>query len=168
MKILPDVRQTDSTYSTLQLILLVTLRLFIGWHFLYEGLVKVMNSGWSSAGYLNSSQGFLSDFYAWIVLNPSVLQMVDIMNILGLIGIGLGLILGLFTNISLIIGAVMLLLYYFVTPPFIGLQYNVPFEGSYLIINKTLIEFIAMLVLIYFPTGKIIGLDRLIFNKVKT
>ena len=44
-------------YTTMQLFWLVALRVLIGWHFLYEGLVKVVNPNWSSAGYLMDSQG---------------------------------------------------------------------------------------------------------------
>ncbi|GAG09256.1 unnamed protein product, partial [marine sediment metagenome] len=42
-----------------------------------------------------------------------------------------------------------------------------PVEGSYLIVNKNLIEMCALFVLTIFPTGTIIGLDRLIFLKNK-
>ena len=36
-----------------QVTALVTLRLFIGWHFLYEGLAKLVNPYWTSAEYLD-------------------------------------------------------------------------------------------------------------------
>ena len=35
-----------------QLYGLVTLRVLIGWHFLYEGVSKLINPYWSSAAYL--------------------------------------------------------------------------------------------------------------------
>ncbi len=53
----------DINYSNTQLFWLVALRVLIGWHFLYEGLVKVINPNWSSAGYLMDSQGFLAGFF---------------------------------------------------------------------------------------------------------
>jgi hypothetical protein len=34
-------------------------------------------------------------------------------------------------------------------------------EGSYLFVNKTLVEAVAVLVLLSFDTGRIAGLDRL-------
>jgi thiosulfate dehydrogenase [quinone] large subunit len=40
-------------------------------------------------------------------------------------------------------------------------------EGSYLLINKTLIEMVALIVLLYFPTGKVIGIDRLLFKRAE-
>ena len=42
------------------------------------------------------------------------------------------------------------------------MKYALPSEGSYLFINKNLIEIFALAVLLVFPTGKYIGLDRLI------
>ena len=76
---------------------------------------------------------------------------------MGLILIGLGLILGLFTRFSTFAGMLLLALYYLSHPPFPGLSFSVPSEGSYLIVSKTLIELAALLVLYVFPTR--IGLD---------
>ncbi len=154
-------------YTTMQLFWLVALRVLIGWHFLYEGLVKVVNPNWSSAGYLMDSQGLFSRFFQSLATNQSVLSVVDFMNIWGLVAIGLGLILGLFSRIALNGGILLLLFYYLSHPPFVGLKYGLPMEGSYLIVNKNLIELAAMIVLLLFPTSKIIGVDRLIFKNKK-
>jgi thiosulfate dehydrogenase [quinone] large subunit len=37
-------------YTTFQATVLIVLQLFIGWHFLYEGLAKLMNPHWTAAG----------------------------------------------------------------------------------------------------------------------
>ena len=152
--------------SNSQIFWLVTLRVVIGWHFLYEGVVKLANPNWSSAGYLIDSQGFLKGFFYWLASDSAMLNVVDFLNVWGLIAIGLGLILGLLTRIALWAGVVLLGFYYFSHPPCIGMSYGLPMEGSYLIVNKTLIELIAMVVLGLFPTGMAIGVDRLIFRKV--
>jgi len=152
-------------YPNMQLIGLVALRVLIGWHFLYEGLVKVINPNWSSAGYLMDSQGFLAGFYQSLATNQSVLPVVDFMNMWGLMAIGLGLILGCFSRIALSGGIILLLFYYLSHPPFVGLKYSLPMEGSYLIVNKNLIEMAALIVLLLFPTSKIVGIDRLIFRR---
>jgi len=154
-------------YSNMQLFWLVALRVLIGWHFLYEGLVKVVNPNWSSAGYLMDSQGFLAGFYQSLANNQSVLPVVDFMNMWGLMAIGLGLILGCFSRIALSGGIILLLFYYLSHPPYVGLKYSLPMEGSYLIVNKNLIEMVAMIVLLLFPTSKIVGIDRLIFKRKK-
>ena len=154
-----------ANYSNAQLFWLVTLRVLIGWHFLYEGLVKAFNPNWSCAGYLMDSQGFLSGFFHSLAVKASVLSVVDFANIWGLVAIGIGLILGLFSRIALSGGIALLSFYYFSHPPFIGLNYRIPMEGSYLIVNKNIIEMITMVVLLVFPTSKVFGIDRLIFKE---
>lgn len=151
-----------ATYSSGQLTMLVVLRMLIGWHFLYEGIVKLYNPGWSSAGYLMDSQWIFADMFKDMAGNASLLGAVDFLNMWGLTLIGLGLILGLFTRAASIAGAVLLVFYYLSHPPLIGLTYALPNEGSYLIVNKTLIEAVALMALAAFPTGKQIGLDRLL------
>jgi len=159
------MKQKYIDYSNVQLFWLVSLRVLIGWHFLYEGLAKLMNPNWSSVGYLLDSEGFLKEFYISLASNPTTLGVVDFLNVWGLILIGLGLILGLFTRISTFAGVLLLALYYFSHPPCVGFKYALPMEGSYLIVNKILIEMIALAVLFVFPTGKRIGIDRLICRK---
>ncbi len=147
-----------------QKILLLALRLAIGWHFLYEGLVKLANPNWTSAGYLLDSAGFLKSFYFNLASNPDILKVVDFLNIWGLILIGLGLILGAFTRVAIISGIVLMAFYYLSHPPFIGLKYAVPSDGSYMIINKMVIEALALCVLLVFPTWKEWGMDKYIFS----
>jgi len=156
-----------TSYSRPQTFWLVVLRLLIGWHFLYEGLVKILNSGWTAYPYLMDSQGFLSGFFYGIAENPQLLAISNIVNIYGLTIIGLCLILGCFSRWASIGGIIFLLLYYLSHPPFIGAEYMMPTEGSYLWVDKNLIELGALMVLIYFPTSHIIGLDRYISNIFK-
>jgi thiosulfate dehydrogenase [quinone] large subunit len=106
----------------------------------------------------------MREFFYSIAANPTMLGVADFLNVWGLIAIGLGLILGAFTNISVISGIVLLSLYYLSHPPFVSLKYSLPMEGSYLFVNKNLIELTALVILFLFPTGKLIGLDRLIFS----
>jgi thiosulfate dehydrogenase [quinone] large subunit len=154
-------------YTTTQLTGLVVLRVLIGWHFLYEGIVKVLNPYWSSAGFLLEAKGIFSGLATLIVASPTALRTVDFLNMWGLIAIGLGLIAGCLTRIASISGIALLFFYYVFNPPFIGYTYSTPVEGSYVIVNKNLIEMCALFVLTIFPTGTIIGLDRLIFIKKK-
>jgi len=152
-------------YTHAQLSWLVILRVAIGWHFLYEGLVKLMNPNWSSVGFLLDSRGFLESFFHSLTTNPSTVNIIDQLNIWGLILIGLGLILGFLARPACIFGIVLLAAFYLSHPPFVGLRYAVPSEGSYLIVNKNLIELIALAVLFVFPSSKYIGIDRFIFKR---
>jgi hypothetical protein len=45
-------------------------------HFLYEGLVKVFNEGWTAKGFLLNSFGFLSSFYHSMASNEVIMQVV--------------------------------------------------------------------------------------------
>jgi thiosulfate dehydrogenase [quinone] large subunit len=151
-----------SEYSRVQLTALVALRFAIGWHFFYEGVSKAVNPYWTAAGFLEQSQGFLSEWFIDLASNPSMLAVVDVLNVWGLIFIGLGLMVGALTRTVAVCGILLLLLYYLATPPWPGFEYSIPAEGAYLIINKTLIEMCALVVTLLFSTGHIVGLDRLV------
>jgi thiosulfate dehydrogenase [quinone] large subunit len=156
--------QKIKPFTNLQAMTLVVLRLLTGWHLLYEGISKLLIQGWSSAGFLSESQWIMAGVAKWIISNDAVLQVVDFMNIWGLIAIGLGLILGLFTRVAAISGAILVLLYYFNNAPIIGIEYSIPAEGSNLIVSKTLIEAVALCVLAVFPTGTIWAMDVLVLR----
>ena len=152
----------NNSFTSLQKIVLVVLRIFIGWHILFEGFSKLFTPNWSSVGFLKQSQWILSGFANWIVSHHAILNAVDFLNTWGLIAIGLGLILGLFTRAAAISGAILLFVYYLNNPPLIGLEYSVPSEGSYLVISKTLIETVALFALAVFPSGSFAGLDIIV------
>lgn len=151
-------------YGFFQLSALVLLRMLIGWHFLYEGVAKIMNPYWTSAGYLQESEGWFSEWFIDLANNPGALAVVDFLNQWGLVLIGLALLVGTFTRTAAIAGVVLLALYYLAAPPFPTLEYAMPTEGAYLIVNKILIELGAMLVIMAFPTAHRVGLDRLLFR----
>ncbi len=159
--------ESKTNYSGTQLTVLVILRLLIGWHFLYEGVVKLWNPNWSAGGFLMDSKGPFAELFYSMASNSAVLNVVDVLNVWGLILIGLGLIMGGLTQIATFAGIVLLAFYYLSHPPFIGFDYALPSEGSYLIVNKNLIELFALAVLFVFPTGRAVGLDRLIFGRKK-
>lgn len=156
-----------NTYSKKQLTLLVVLRVLMGWYILYEGIAKLLNANWSAAPYLMDSEGFLAGFFQSMTSNPQLMQVVDALNIWGLIAIGAGLILGFMTRAASVAGIVLLSMYYLSHPPLIGVDYALPSEGNYLWVNKTLIEVFVLAILLVFPTGHKIGLDRLFAKKQK-
>jgi len=154
-------------YTNIQAFLLVTLRVLLGWYFLYEGITKIANPDWTSMGYLMDSKGLFSGMYHSMAANASVVTVVDFLNKWGLTLIGMGLITGLLTQLALIFGILILVMYYLSHPALASVTYLMPMEGSYLWVNKTLIEIFAMAVLLVFPTGRIAGLDRLIAKWTK-
>lgn len=145
-----------------QVSVLITLRVLIGWHLFNEGIVKLLNPNWSAAGYLSESKGMFSLIFKWIASNATTLRAVDFINQWALTIAGIFLIAGLFTRTSAYLGMVLLLLYYIALPPLIGYDYSMPAEGSYIIVNKTLIEACILLILALIPTGKYAGIDVLL------
>lgn len=150
--------------KTLQLTALTLLRIIIGWHFLYEGLAKMMKGNWSAAGFLVESKWIFAPVFQWMANTPKVLDVVDFLNIWGLTAIGLALILGILTRVASVAGMGLILLYYICNPPLVGLHYSLPMEGNYLIVNKNLVEIAALFVTAVIPTGDFAGLDRFILK----
>jgi len=159
---------TSNVIDDMQLYGLVVLRVLIGWHFLYEGIAKLLNPYWSSAAFLLDAKWIFSGLAKWIVSNPSILSLVDNLNMWGLTLIGACLILGLFGRHVSMLGMLLVLVYYLFTPSFWWLEYARPGEGSYLVVNKNLIEACALFVVYLFPTSELIGLDRLVFKNNST
>jgi len=141
-----------------QQVALVVLRVAVGWHFLYEGYVKITHPEWSAAGYLERAVGPLAGIFHWMAANQSALRAVDFLNEMGLTAVGLGLMVGLLTRPAAVAGMFMLLLYYLANPPWIGVL-AAPGEGNYLWVDKNLVEFLALAVIVSFDTGKMAGLD---------
>jgi thiosulfate dehydrogenase [quinone] large subunit len=121
-----------------------------------------MKGNWSAAGFLLQSKWILAGVFKWIANTPEILKAVNLMNIWGLIAIGLGLLLGVFTRLAAVAGMLLILLYYICNPPFVGLFYSIPMEGNYMIVNKNLVEFAALFVIAVTSTGQAAGLDRIL------
>ena len=125
--------------------IITIIRVAIGWHFLYEGYIKLFASEWSSATYLNNTYGFMSGFYQSLAASPVSLAIVDFINIWGLILIGLALFVGLLAKWASLAGALLLTLYYFAYPPFGFSIFNS--QDTAFIINQLFIETIALVFL---------------------
>jgi thiosulfate dehydrogenase [quinone] large subunit len=149
---------------------LVVLRTLIGWHFAYEGYYKLMTPGWtpgggrlaafSAAGYLRSATGPLAGMFHAMAAHPPVVHATDLVVPVALLLVGLSLMLGLFTQLGCAGALLFLALFYASQPPLSGLPMPSA-EGSYLIVNKNLIEFAAVLTVMAFRTGALAGLDHL-------
>jgi thiosulfate dehydrogenase [quinone] large subunit len=144
------------------MIALTLLRVAIGWHFLYEGVSKLTAPSWSAAGYLKQARGPFADFFRGLAAQPNMLANADLVTMWGLTIVGLLLMLGLFTRLASLAGIGFILLFYFATPPFVGYFYAIPTEGSYLIVNKNLVELCALVAILLTGSGRFAGLDRIV------
>ena len=150
----------DETFSRGPMIAITVLRVFVGWHFLYEGLTKLSSTTWSAVGYMKASRGPFSSLFKWIASQPQLLDNANLITMYGLAIVGVLLMLGLFTRLASIAGIGFILLFYLCNPPFVGYFYTIPTEGSYLIINKNLVEIAALFVILLTRSGLYAGLDR--------
>jgi thiosulfate dehydrogenase (quinone) large subunit len=156
------VDSAQTRLSGVQMAAIVALRVLIGWHFLYEGLAKLTAANWSAAGFLMQSRGPFAGVFRGMAANPETLANVNLLTMWGLVAIGLGLILGCFTRLASAAGILQILLIYLCNPPFVGYFYSIPMEGSYLIVNKNLVELAALVVVLVTGSGRVAGLDRII------
>jgi thiosulfate dehydrogenase [quinone] large subunit len=154
---------------------LVLLRTIIGWHFLYEGYYKLMVpawsragsplGAWSAAGYLRAATGpFADTFHA--MASSSAIAWIDVAIPVGLVLVGLSLLLGLFTQLGAAGALAFLTLFYLASIPTAGVP-TAGAEGTYLLVNKTLVEWAAVLVVLVARTGHIAGLDLLFTRRVR-
>jgi thiosulfate dehydrogenase [quinone] large subunit len=162
-----DGIMNEPKLSPIQWGMLITLRILVGWHFLYEGVAKLLKGNWSAVGYLLESKWILSGWFHWMASHPNVLSAVDFLNMWGLTAIGLALIAGFCTRPAGMAGILLILLYYVCNPPMPGLFYSIPMEGNYLIVNKNLVELGALAVLVVIPTERIVGIDRIVRKAIR-
>ncbi len=152
----------DMKLSRSAMIAITVLRVVVGWHFLYEGIAKLTSPSWSAAGYMKVSRGPFAAFFHWIAGQPQLLDRANLITMYGLAIVGALLILGLFTRLAAIGGIAFVLLFYLCNPPFVGYFYSIPTEGSYLIVNKNLVELCALVVILVTGSGRFAGLDRIL------
>ena len=155
-------------FSRLQQAMLVVLRTLVGWHFLYEGYTKLLYPAWgqngapvphwSSAAYLKAATGPLAFGFHWMGNAPWVGSL-DLLVALALTAVGVSLMLGYFTQTGCAVALALLTMFYLAAIPTGRL--DVRAEGTYLLVNKTLIEAGAVAVLFACRTGSMAGFDRL-------
>lgn len=138
--------------SKTEKIIILLLRLSLGWIFLYSAVTKITDPAWSAAGLLKSAHTFPS-LYQWFA-TPSILPTINFINEWGQLLLGISLVLGIGVRLSSILGVVLMLLYYLP-------QLNFPYIGrsSYLIDQHV----VYSLVLVYFAViraGRIYGLEN--------
>ncbi|MEK7148164.1 MAG: DoxX family protein [Patescibacteria group bacterium] len=135
-----------------QKLFLFLLRISLGFLFLYAGFTKVIDPGWSAAGYLKGAVTF-SGFYQWLA-SSQILPFTNFLNEWGLTLIGVALILGVFVRLSAMLGAIIMILYYFpiLDFPLVG-------EHGY-IVDEHIIYATVLLLLGSLQAGRVWGLEK--------
>ncbi|OGF80022.1 hypothetical protein A2926_01040 [Candidatus Giovannonibacteria bacterium RIFCSPLOWO2_01_FULL_44_40] len=138
--------------TTFQKFSLFLLRIAMGWLMFYAGITKILDPNWSAAGYLKGAKTFVG-FYQWL-LQPNILPALNFVNEWGLTLLGISLVFGVFVRLSSVLGAILMLLYYFPI-----LQFPYPNPYSY-IVDEHIIYTLALLFLASLRAGRIWGLEN--------
>mgnify|MGYP002522007531 FL=1 len=139
------------------------LRMAIGWHFLYEGVWKLVQENWSAKGFLQSSDWFAGPLFKALAANPVVMRGIDLANEWGLVLIGLGLIAGVLARWAAGAGALLLVFYYVCQPPWL----NATGDAHYLFLDVRLVEALALGVLVCTPGPGIGDVLRGLWAKIR-
>ena len=131
---------------------LFLLRVGMGWFMLYAGVTKITDPAWSAAGYLKEAKTFPL-FYQWL-LQLGILPAVNLVNEWGLTLLGISLILGIGVRLSSLLGAALMLLYYFPV-----LQFPYPNPHSFIVDEHIIYAFI-LIFLAAIRAGRAWGLEN--------
>lgn len=191
-----------------QTLLFTILRVAIGWHFFWEGWIKLCNPVWTAAGYLKGSWGPFSPImqgmadltvkHTWILnwfstkQNEEYTWMLSIINTLMpwmLLLAGLGLMFGFLSRYSIWLAMGLLVMFISATPAYDTVltpsiekwkdieaaltqaqwagQHVKGTEGSYFLITKNVVEFIALAALLTFNLKNLYGVDHWLQSNVQ-
>lgn len=137
--------QLDGQYAATAV---VSLRLIMGWLFLYSGITKVLDPEWTASGYLMHAVPEGNPF-AGIWTTLAGIPLVDILFQFGLTLVGLGLILGAFTRWNAFWGSVMMLLIW---------ASSLPLEHG-IVVDEHIVYIVVLFGLSAVGAGRIAGLD---------
>ena len=148
------VDQTDEAAITKQLdgqyaaTAVVSLRLIMGWLFLYSGITKVLDPEWTASGYLMHAVPEGNPFAGiWTML--AGVPLVDLLFQFGLTLVGLGLIVGAFTRWNAFWGSVMMLLIW---------ASSLPLENG-IVVDEHIVYIAVLFGLSAVSAGRVAGLD---------
>lgn len=127
------------------------LRVSMGWLMFYAGITKILNPEWSAAGYLGGAKTFTA-FYQWLT-NPAILPLINFVNEWGLTLLGVSLILGIGVRLSSILGAILMLLYYFPVLEF-------PYVEHGFLVDDHVIYALILLMFAAIKAGRFYGLEN--------
>ncbi len=132
---------------------IILIRIAVGWYFLYQGIIAILNSSWSILPYIKDAHTF-TGFYSYLA-HSTLLPYLSY-SIKGLfIIIGALLILGIFVRIASLLGALLMLFFYF---PLLHFPYV---SGTFYIIDEHAVMILLLLYLGAIRAGEFFGLGSM-------
>ncbi len=110
------------------------------------------------------SYGPFSEHFHKIANNETILTLSDAAVSYGLTIAGICLLLGMFTRLGCVVGAILLTMFYVSYPPWAFMPgVSTVTDSNYLLVNKNVVECLGLLVIMAFPTGRFAGLDSILY-----
>ena len=135
--------------------LFAAMRMAIGWHFLYEGVWKLLQpGGWSCASYLGAAQGPFAPVFVWMSEQPGLVAFGNWAVMLGLVAIGLGLVLGVRTRQASLAGILLMAMFYCCQPPEPFARAVSGADGRFFVVERNVLEAFALLLVAVAPRGR--------------
>lgn len=139
----------------LMTIVVHVLRFVVGWHFLYEGVWKLMQKGgWSCLSYLDNAQGPLAGLFKWMASQGWIVSVGDWAVMLGLTLIGLSLITGVLARVASFFGILLMLMFYSAQPPEPFATAMSGADGRFFLLERNMIEIAALGAVIFIPAWR--------------
>ena len=133
-------------------VFMAALRIAIGWHFLYEGVWKLMQKdGWSCLSYLDSAQGPLAWLFKWMASQGWIVAIGDRAVEFGLVAIGLALITGVLARIAALFGIALMAMFYCCQPPEPFATAMSGADGRFFILERNAVEALGLLLVAATP-----------------
>ena len=135
--------------------LFAAMRMAIGWHFLYEGVWKLLQpDGWSCASYLGVAQGPFASVFLWMSEQPALVAVGNWAVMLGLVAIGLGLITGVLARSASLAGILLMAMFYCCQPPEPFARAVSGADGRFFLVERNVLEAFALLLVAVTPCRK--------------
>ncbi|MDX1664696.1 MAG: DoxX family membrane protein [Candidatus Promineifilaceae bacterium] len=138
---------------------LVAMRVVMGWILFQGGITKVLNPGWTAAGYLQNAIPEGNPFGAMFA-NMAGSPMIDFLVMWGLTLTGLGLIIGALVRWNAFWGAFMMFMFYLAALQG-GVAEGLPLEHGW-VFDDHLVYVALLFGLGAFGAGRILGVDAVL------
>jgi len=142
-----NMSKTNASAVALQLV-----RWLIGWHFLYEGVWKLLQAkGWSCLSYLDNAQGPLAALFKWMASQGWLVAIGDYAVMWGLVLIGISLITGVLSRLAAFFGILLMAMFYSAQPPEPFATAFSGADGRFFFIERNAIEALGLLLVVVTP-----------------
>lgn len=133
-------------------VLMHLLRMAVGWHFLYEGVWKLMQGGtWSCLSYLDGAQGPLAGLFKWMASQPWLVTTGDYAVMWGLTLIGVSLVTGVLARLAAVFAILLMAMFYAAQPPEPFATAMSGADGRFFLFERNAIEALALLAIAVIP-----------------